>query len=318
MSEEIANHSDDIQQDTETEAVYESFGVTPTVKSEEIEFPSMDEPDEEPEGESDPTTEPEQPKGIKVKYNGEEKLVSEEEAPTLLQKGLNYDKVQQRLQEQQTALDRVARLQGYNNHAELVANLDKIESEQRLAKERQFAELEQRMLDQLLASGVDEDVARDYVNNNPVVQENRRFKQQLEQEQQIKQKEAEDRAGAMRWSEFFSAFPQLENEWNEAHAKGETAKWITDEFGDYIVKGYHPTDAYKLANMSSIQAQQKKQTEQKIIKQQQLGARAKVESNGVSEIENDAISPVQVALAEMYGVSPDSVRKQQKIIQSRR
>jgi hypothetical protein len=46
-----------------------------------------DKPAEEPE------KEPEKPQTIRVKYNGEEKDVSIEEATTLVQKGMNYDKV---------------------------------------------------------------------------------------------------------------------------------------------------------------------------------------------------------------------------------
>src|SRR5690606_18990352 len=112
----------------------------------DVEFPSMEEPTDEDlttddDQEEENTETQVEKRTLKLKYNGEEREVDEEEARNLAQKGMNYDKVQQRLKEQQDALDRAARLNGFKDHAEFTANLDRLEKEQIQRQQDQFKEL---------------------------------------------------------------------------------------------------------------------------------------------------------------------------------
>ncbi len=75
MSEEIANHSEPVTQTIETQEVV-------TAPTESV------------------TTQIAEPTGIPIKFNGEEKVVSLEEAPNLIQKGMNYDKAIERAKQE--------------------------------------------------------------------------------------------------------------------------------------------------------------------------------------------------------------------------
>lgn len=80
----------------------------------------------------------EQPKGIKVKYNKEERFVPEDEVSSWVQKGLNYDKVSEKAQQAeryQQMLDRTAKINGFDDHEAYAAALDEYEMNQRIQEE---------------------------------------------------------------------------------------------------------------------------------------------------------------------------------------
>jgi hypothetical protein len=314
MSEEIANHSEEspeIQMDAATEAVYASFGLAPKAEKKEIEFPTVtEEPETEETEEPAPTTAQEQPtKGIKVKYNGEEKLVSEDEAPTLIQKGMNYDKVQQRLQDQEKALDEVAVLQGFKNHADLIENLPKLREQQQKQRQSELDNMKTDMLDQLEANGIDRESAEKWIENHPTFKAGR---EALENQRVADQKAAE----SDRWGELYKKYPNL---WDEVQkSNGAPVEWFSGDFERMVQEGNRPLLVYEHLFRDQIQAKTKKDTEQKLIKQQQLGARSQVEGSGAPEPEANDLLPEQVALAELYGVSTKGVKQQQKMIQNRR
>ncbi|MFK7695656.1 hypothetical protein [Paenibacillus sp. HJGM_3] len=144
MEEQVTNHSDVIEtpiESTNTEAA-------PT----EVTTPPV-----------------EQPKGITVKYNKEEKFVTEDEIPQWVQKGLNYDKVSERAKQAenyQQSLDRIAKFYGYESHDDYMKALDEAETQRQI-------EAEARRL------GVDPSVIQEYVQ--PMKTEVQTLKQQLEQ-----------------------------------------------------------------------------------------------------------------------------------------
>ena len=97
--EEIANHSDTSVQSIETPI---ETSQTPTETN-------------------TPDTTQETSTGHRIKYNGEEKIISYDEAPTWIQKGMNYDKVAERAKEAETFqknLDRIAKHYGFDSHDE--------------------------------------------------------------------------------------------------------------------------------------------------------------------------------------------------------
>jgi hypothetical protein len=71
------------------------------------------------------------PNYFTVKYNKEERQVSYDEAPDYIQKGLNYEKVQQRATEYEQHLNRVAQLSGYQTHEDFIQALEEAEERQR-------------------------------------------------------------------------------------------------------------------------------------------------------------------------------------------
>jgi hypothetical protein len=79
----------------------------------------------------------EQPQYFEVKYNKEPMQVSYDEAPELIQKGLNHDKVTGRLSEYQQNLERVAKLSGYDSADEFLSELDAYEQQQQAEQWRQ-------------------------------------------------------------------------------------------------------------------------------------------------------------------------------------
>ncbi|WP_028609226.1 hypothetical protein [Paenibacillus harenae] len=76
--------------------------------------------------------------GFTVKYNKEDRFVAKDEAPTWIQKGLNYDKVQERatqLEQQAKNLDRVAKFYGYDSSEAYLQALDQAEQDKRVQEE---------------------------------------------------------------------------------------------------------------------------------------------------------------------------------------
>lgn len=327
---EIANQSEEVQPqenfDAETEALYAAYDLPAPKEQKEVDvqFPDVN---AEPETEEPPTTEEpaaaetETKRTLRLKYNGEEKDVDEEEARTLAQKGMNYDKVQQKLQEQQQALDEVAQLQGFKDHAELLAQLPKLRQQQQKQKENEYDELRQSLRDEALEAGLDPDKLEQYLDNHPIMQESKRI---LESQQQLTVKSQQEQT-ISRWNELYSMLPDDAEKPELYFAPDGTLmfnsqnvpSWYNSDIQSKIERGYDPVDAFKIANMGNMTAQAKKQAEQRTIKEQQLGVRAQVEKSGAAEVDPNDLMPAQVMLAELFGVTPEDVRKQQKLINRR-
>lgn len=115
---------------------------TETTEVTETEVPSVEE-----------ETPTEEQKGITVKYMKEERFIPETDIPTYVQKGLNYDRVQEKLdqaQRQAQYLERIAQLSGYQSVDEFVQAVEQAEEQRRIQEEA--ARL-----------GINEDAYREYV-----------------------------------------------------------------------------------------------------------------------------------------------------------
>lgn len=132
------------------------------------------------EGQQSPPQE--EPKGLTVKYNKEERFVPEDEVPNWVQKGLNYDKVSEKAQQAeqfQQQLDRVAKFYGYENHEQYMTALEQAEIEKRIQEEA----------DKL---GVDEMVIREHLQPlNQKVSEYERQLRELKEADALRQVEAQ-------------------------------------------------------------------------------------------------------------------------------
>lgn len=140
---------------------------------------------QEPAIEEAPATTQEAQQAFKVKYNKEEIEVPYEQAPDYIQKGMNYDKVQQRADEYQQNLDRVARLSGYKDHNELLGAMEELEREQERQKYEQ--------------AGINPDKFKELVSELPEFKEMQEMKQRQQENQRL-QSEAD---------ELFAEFPEL-------------------------------------------------------------------------------------------------------------
>jgi hypothetical protein len=168
---------DDFEMPTETETVEDT---TPTEQTDGFEQTEAQEPSQE-------TEQAEQTNPfLKVKYNKEEMELDEATARELAQKGLNYDKVQERLQ----ALESDPRL----TLVEQLAQQQGMSVDEYVEAVRQYQE--QAQLDELIQQNIPEEYAKEML-------ENRRFREQLQQERQAKEAEAKQQA---EFSDFFKYF----------------------------------------------------------------------------------------------------------------
>lgn len=113
---------------------------------------------------------------LRVKYNKEERALSQEEAQEYAQKGLNYDKVNTRLEQMNAYNERLAKLGGYQTADEMFAAIEEAEKAQR---QEQFGQY-----------GLDEEAFNKLVMNSPLasdLQFAKEMKQQQESQQFINQ-----------------------------------------------------------------------------------------------------------------------------------
>lgn len=182
MSEEFANHSedmilpDDFQADeTPTEPQEEQPSETPEEPAETPE----DSPDEPEQSEDAPADET--PQTLKIKFNHEEKDIPLDEARELAQKGMNYDKIQQQLNEIQND-PRLA-------FVEELAQAEGMDTSQFMDAFRQ--QQQQAQIDELVQQNIPEEYAREMVESRKDREERKREKEEQQKQQQQDQEAQE-------------------------------------------------------------------------------------------------------------------------------
>lgn len=198
---------------------------------------------EQSAAETTATTQETAPEGIRVKYNKEERIIPTEEAPTWIQKGLNYDKLQERaatLEAQAKALERTAKVYGFGDVDSYLAALDKYEREQEIRAEAEKL-------------GVDESVIIEHLA--PLKQKLTEYEQQM---QSVKEKEAQLRL-EQEVNRLKTTYPDFE-------------QYQLDALQLVIDKGYGIEDAYKLVSYQDKLTNISKQTEAETIRKLQNNA----------------------------------------------
>ena len=170
---------DDFEMPTDTAETVED--TTPTEQTDDG-FEQTETQDQEPQTEQTEQTSP----FLKVKYNKEEMELDEATARELAQKGLNYDKVTERLQ----ALESDPRLA----LVEQLAQQQNMSVDEYVQAVQQYQE--QQQLDELIQQNIPEEYAREML-------ENRRFREQLQQERQQREQEAKQQ---QEFADFFKYF----------------------------------------------------------------------------------------------------------------
>lgn len=212
---------------------------------------------EHPAAETAATTQTTAPEGIRVKYNKEERIIPTEEAPTWIQKGLNYDKLQERattLEAQAKALERTAKVYGFSDVDSYLAALDKYEREQEIRAEAEKL-------------GVDESVVIEHLA--PLKQKLNEYEQQM---QSVREKEA---------------MLQVEQELTDLRGRYPDFDQYKDRAFDLAINsGYKLEDAYKIASYEDKLASISKQTEEETIRKIQNNAATTPGSLGAEDAEH--------------------------------
>jgi hypothetical protein len=169
---------------------------------------------------------------LKVKYNGEEMTLDEVRARELAQKGMNYDKIQEKLQ----ALESDPRL----SFVESLASQHGMDVNQYLEAVKQ--QQEQEKLNELIQANIPEHLAKE-------VLESRKFRDHFEQERQAKA--AEEKANAQ-FNEFFAHF-----EATEGRAFDTNKDQIPQSVWEANAKGVPLKQAYMEHQFKELQQQLK-------------------------------------------------------------
>lgn len=303
MSEQTGSQTADTQapedKNTAISEAFEAFGIPTPQDSEKRE----QEPDTSLENPPAKEDEESQPQKLKVKFNKQEIEVDEEKIPELVQKGLALEKERERKTEYQKALDRAARLQGFKDHEEFLANLDKIEADAKKREEDQFKKLRDELRQQAEDAGLDPDKVEEFINNHPLMLEARQIKadneRRAKEEQKLRQQEEINR----QWAELYQAYPEIVDD-AQAFTRGETPSFYTDEMKELVERGYHPLHAYQLAHMDKV----KEKVRQAEIKKQIYNKRSQVETETHEDLEPEVPEALASAFS-LFGLDPKRAKK---------
>lgn len=254
--------------------------------------------EQEPNTEAaDPVTtqeEPPAPEGFTVRYNKEDRFVAKDEAPTWIQKGLNYDKVNERAQQleaQTKYLEKQARISGYASVDEYMQALDAYEQQQQI--EREASRI-----------GVDPETYSQYFA--PVNQQLTELQQKVQTyEQQMTAQQQQERA-QQSWGELYKQYPALA-ETSSAFDQGQTPDWFTTEMQDLVQMGYKPVHAYELAHKDTLF----RQREQEVLARM-TGRDGKQVLSSVDSPNNIQFDPSNMSDAQIQEISA-RVRRGERI-----
>lgn len=307
----------DSQIDNDVEEVFEDESQDFDVR-EAFGLPAKESEEESEEGEQSVNDKPPAKEEVTtkrvVKFNKEDREVDESEVEGLLQKGLALDKERERKTELEKTLERVAKLEGVSV-ADYLANLDKKEAQAVEKAKNAFDETRQKVIDDLVYNGVSQEDAEAYADNNPYVAEAKKAIQEREASKAVQESQTYQQSVKSQWDEVYASFPDIEKrdiafDGTQVMFAGEgTPDWLTPDMIARLEKGYSPKDAFVLSHGDQLSAKTKKQTEQKLIKQQQLSSRSKVADDG--EQENRASEELKGAFA-MFGIDPKRAQKYAK------
>lgn len=223
--EDIANHSEEVVQETAEQVADQQV-------------------DTQTEGQDSPPQE--EPRGIKVKYNKEERFVPEDEVPTWIQKGLNYDKVSEKAQQAeryQEMLDRTAKYYGFNDPDSYIQALEQAEMEQRIQQEAEKL-------------GVGEDVIRDHLQPlNQKLTEYESKVQKMEEAEMVRKVES-----------------QIQSMENDTANFPDFGKYKNDVINMAASNGYSLDVAYKIVTYDERVNTARAQAEQEAIRKLQQNA----------------------------------------------
>ena len=202
-----------------------------TETEEPVEEPTNEEETTETEETETPETETSEPYGLKVKFNGEERTLTEEEARTLVQKGLNYDRFYE-------PIERLARMNNMDV-GDYVKQLNDTQFSYEVSKEVDNLRSDPKY--ENVADEVLEELAQSRVRDS-MGQRDRSYedsiKQQADAEQARLQKEVDH---------FFEEYPEFKD-------KGPDA--LDPKVYEFVKQGYTLLEAYNKFQRMNVQKSQ--------------------------------------------------------------
>jgi hypothetical protein len=303
MSEQIASQSEESQQNESVQSAFEAFGL---IEDDAPETPTT----EQQAKEEAPAIEPKaEPRIIKVKHNKEEvdADVSDDKLPELVQRSLALDKERERKAELEKNLDRAAKLAGFKDHADYIANLDRLEKEAQQKQQDQFQNLRQQLREEAEDAGLDPDKLDAWLDNHPLLQEASKAIQERQVAEESRKQQTVQEQWESQWQALYDAYPDLV-ETSTAFAEGGMPEWYTPEMQSRIERGYDPKDAYELAHSTTLRERNKQIGKQQAIKEQRLGLRAQVETNAHADLEPEVPTGLASAFS-LFGLPTKAAQK---------
>jgi len=186
---------------------------------EESEAPEEPEQEETNEAGETETEEVQTSPFLNIKFNGEEKALSEEEARTLAQKGMNYDRFYE-------PIERLARLNGMSV-GEYLNTLNDTQTQYEIQKEmdalredQKYEGVSDEILEEIATSRVTEKISR----------EDRQYQEQLQGEADAQQQKVERDIEL-----FFTEYPEFRNKGPET---------LDPQVFEFVKQGYTLLEAY--------------------------------------------------------------------------
>ena len=191
---------------------------------------SQPQPEAQPQGTNE---EPAAENGLTVKYNGEERILSREEAVQYAQKGMNYDHVY----EEMKAL----------REDPAIAIINELAEQSGMSREAYIAQIRENQraqeMKRLVQQGIPEQYAKELMEARKSTME---LKRQIEELRDVQQEQQRAQKQRDMWAEFFRAHPDVEG----YDALPETVK-------QQIAAGAEPGAAYMAYENAQLKAQLK-------------------------------------------------------------
>ena len=243
--DEIINEEEGLFDDYVPEETTEETIEEPTESNETVEETATEETTEEP---VENTVEP---YGLKIKFNGEEKTLTEEEARTFAQKGMNYDRFYE-------PIERLARM---NNMSvgDYVNQLNDTQVQYEVSKEMdslredpKYANVDEEVLEEIASAHVKEMMG----------ERDRTYETQVKE-----QTDAQQLAAQKQIDMFMEEYPEYRDKGPEA---------LDPKVFDYVHKGYTLLEAYNkfqrdLSNSAQSEAKAKASQLNEANKKKALG-----------------------------------------------
>ncbi|MBU8770328.1 hypothetical protein [Cytobacillus oceanisediminis] len=243
-----------------------------------IDLPEGGEPIDTPPAEPTDPTPPQEEFDI-IKYNKEEIKIPVTERQTYLQKGYNYDKVQQKASDYEQHLNRVAQITGYQSIDELIKAAEEAEKQSRVQQEASKLGMQPEDYQQYVA---------------PMNDELASVKQQLEE----MKRESFNR-------QIESELAELQK--NENFAQYEQPMWdLAQKYGMTL------TEAFEFASLKGLKEQipnLQQQAEQKVVNQIKARQGKHVETHDENALVSLNLSPEELATAQKMGIAPEEYAK---------
>lgn len=304
--EQPASQSEEVQPEQEINpeiaAVRESFGIKTTTPA----APETIEEEVEEDAEQDPPATEEQKNVRKVKFNKKEIEIPEDQIDDLLERGLALEKERERKTKYESALTRAAKLAGYDKVDDYLTNLDTLEQQAVKQKEDAFASMRQQLREEAENAGIDPALLDDWLDNNPLIAQANEVLEREKTSHAEQQQQQAEQAKLKSWQDLFAKYPHLTEDLPD---DGSAAPWFTPEMQRLVNdRNYDPIDAYRLVYNDKIIADERKRTEQDVIKQQRLNKRSRVEGDTRVDTEPE-VSPEKEAAFIEFGLNPNAAKK---------